>query len=258
VTPSPNLTFRERLLSREPLLCSFGIELPAAAVPEAMAQAGFDALIVDLEHSPFTLSEAATMVVACRAAGLASVIRVGDSSRSAITKAADLWPDGLMFPGVATAEEARAIVAAARYHPHGSRGVCPMVRYAPLPRETRFATLNESLALVVQVEGAEGVANAPAIAAIPGVDALFVGTYDLSQALGITGEIEDERILSAGRDLRARLPDTTPIGAYVQSAETARAWADAGASLIAYGTDAQLFLSACQVAVAFFHGDFAR
>lgn len=239
---------RERLLSHELILCSFGIEISAAAVPEAMAQAGFDALIVDLEHSAFSAAEAAALVTACRASRLWSVVRVNESTRGAITRCADMWPDGLMFPGVETVDQARAIVAAARYYPEGDRGACPMLRYSPLPREKRFEHLNTSLALVLQVEGAEGVRNAVEIAMVPGVDAIFVGTYDLSQALGITGAVEDERILDAGRSLRASLPQSVPLGAFVQSPEAAGAWREIGATLIAYGTDAQLFLSACRSA----------
>ncbi len=241
--------FRERLLAHETLLCSFGIEIASPAVPESMSQAGFDALIIDLEHSSFSLAEVAAMVTACRAAGLCSLVRVGDASRGFITRVADMWPDGLMFPGVQSAEQARDIVDAARYHPAGTRGVCPMLRYTALLRETRFERINASLALVLQVEGAAGVRNAPEIASVQGVDAIFVGTYDLSQALGITGAIEDEQIVEVGRVLRANLPSATILGAYIESADAAAAWRGVGATLLAYGTDAQLFLSACRTAV---------
>jgi len=244
-----NETFRDRLLRRDLLLGSFGVELAAAAVPEALAQSGFDLLIVDMEHSAFGLDQVAQLVTACRASGLASVVRVSDHSRSAITRVADMWPDGIMFPGVESAEQAQAIVEASKYAPIGSRGVCPMVRYSALP-ENRYEILNDRLALILQIEGRAALAQAAAIANLAGVDALFVGTYDLSQSLGITGRVDDPRVLEAGRELRALLPETTALGVYVWSGEMARQWREAGATLIAYATDAQLFLAGCRAAAS--------
>ena len=241
---------RERLSGRELLLGSFGIELASSAVPHALAQSGFDLLIVDAEHSSFGLDQVASQVTACRAAGIASVVRVSDNSRSSITRVADMWPDGIMFPGVETEAEARAIVASAKYSLLGQRGVCPMVQYSALPAAERYEILNERLALILQVEGTTALEEAPAIAAVPGVDALFVGTYDLSQSLGIPGQLDDPRVFEAGRRLRDALPSSTALGVYVESAEMARQWIDAGASLVAYSTDGQLFLAACQDAAA--------
>jgi 4-hydroxy-2-oxoheptanedioate aldolase len=243
-------TLRERLSRREQLLGSFNIELSGPAIPYALAQAQFDLLIVDSEHSSFGLREVAELVTACRAAGIASVVRVPDNSRSSITRVADLWPDGIMFPGVETEAEARSIVDAAKYAPLGQRGVCPMVRYSALPADERYEVLNERLALILQVEGERALEESPAIAAVPSVDALFIGTYDLSQSLGIPGRLDDPRVFEAGRRLRAALPARTALGVYVQTPGMARQWIDAGASLIAYATDGQLFLSACRAAAA--------
>jgi 4-hydroxy-2-oxoheptanedioate aldolase len=242
--------FRERLAGREFLLGSFGIELSGGAVPHALAQSGFDLLIIDTEHSSFSLEQVANQVAACRAAGIASVVRVADNSRSSITRVADIWPDGIMFPGVESVVEARAIVAAAKYSPTGQRGVCPMVQYSALPPAERYAILNERLALILQVEGASALEEAPGIAEVDGVDALFVGTYDLSQSLGIPGQLNDPRVFEAGRRLREALPASTALGVYVQSAEAAHQWLAAGVSLVAFATDGQLFLAACHDAAA--------
>lgn len=239
--------FASRLRSRERLLGCFSVELPAVAVPEALAQAGFDFLVIDTEHSAYDLSQVAALVVACRSVGVASVIRVSDHSRAAITRAADMAPDGLMVPGVESAAQAREIVECAKYAPLGLRGVCPMVRYSALSGD-RYATLNETLALILQVEGPDGLRSGAEIAATEGVDALFVGPYDLSQALGLPGQPGHPEVLAAGLALRRSLPESAALGVYAADAQMAADWLDSVASFVTYGTDAQLFLAACHSA----------
>jgi 4-hydroxy-2-oxoheptanedioate aldolase len=238
--------FAHRLRRGDRLLGSFSVELPAAAVPEALAQSGFDFLVVDTEHSAYALSQVASLVVACRAAGIASVVRVSDHSRAAITRAADMAPDALMVPGVETAGEAGAIVERAKYAPLGTRGVCPMVRYSGLSGD-RYATLNDTLALILQVEGPTGLRNGAEIASVAGVDALFVGPYDLSHALGLPAPDHPD-VLAAGAGLRGAMPAAMALGVYATDGAMAAAWLGAGASFVTYGTDAQLFLAACRSA----------
>jgi 4-hydroxy-2-oxoheptanedioate aldolase len=151
-----------------------------------------------------------------------------------------------MIPGVESEEEARAVVELAKYAPLGRRGVCPMLRYEPL--EDRYTLLNERLALLLQVEGESGVEAAAAIARVPGVDCVFVGVYDLSQSLGVPGQIEHPDVLDAGRRLSRDLPSDRALGVYVSSPSMARTWREAGATFLAYATDALLLLSGCREA----------
>ncbi len=244
------MTLRDRLAVRETLLGCFNIELRGRALAYALAQTGFDLMVVDCEHSAFGLDTVAEHVTACRAAGLASIVRVPENSRTAITRVAELAPDGIMFPGVGSEDEAREIVDAAKYAPLGHRGVAPMVEHSALPTEERFATVNDRLALILQIEGVAAVEAAPAIAAVPGVDALFVGTYDLSQSLGIPGRLDDPRVFEAGSGIVAALPPRSALGVYVQTPQMAAQWLGAGATFLAYGTDGQVFLTGARAAAA--------
>jgi 2-keto-3-deoxy-L-rhamnonate aldolase RhmA len=239
---------RARLRSREQLLGSFCIELGSETVPEAMAQAGFDFVVIDTEHSAFSPARVRSLVTACRAFGISSIVRINGDDRLTITRTADMAPDGLMFPGVETVEQAKAILEAARYAPLGLRGVAPMVAHSRLPADSRFTTLNEELAVIMQIEGHAAVEAAAAIANVPGVDAIFIGTYDLSQSLGIPGLVEDPRVYEAGAIIRRDLPESAALGVYVWSGEMADRWTNAGATLVAYGTDGQLFLASCRMA----------
>jgi 4-hydroxy-2-oxoheptanedioate aldolase len=110
--------------------------------------------------------------------------------------------------------------------------------------------LNDELALILQIEGTDALEQASAIAGIPGVDALFVGTYDLSQALGVTGQVDHPDVLEAGRSLRANMPEETALGVYVWSGEMARKWIEFGATLLAYTTDALLLAEGCRSAAS--------
>jgi 2-keto-3-deoxy-L-rhamnonate aldolase RhmA len=244
------MTLRERLQRRDGLLGCFNIELRGRAIASALAQAGFDVMIVDCEHSAFSFDVVADQVTACRAAGIGAIVRVPENSRSAITRVAELAPDAIMCPGVGSADEAREIVTAAKYAPLGQRGVAPMVAYSALPAESRYDLLNERQALILQIEGAAAVEAAAEIAAVPGVDGLFVGTYDLSQSLGIPGQLDDPRVFEAGRGIVDAIPADCTLGVYVQTAEMARDWRGAGATLLAYATDGQLLLAGARAAAA--------
>lgn len=238
---------RQRLARREPLIGTFVIELPTRACVEAHAAAGFDFVVLDLEHSDVTVHQLAMLVACARAAGLASIVRLEAGGLSAMTRVLDMHPDGVMVPGVSSAAEACAAVRLARFAPVGQRGLAPLVRHEALVGRD-YARLDEHIAVVLQVEGADAVANAAAIASVDGVDAAFVGPYDLSQALGVPGQLAHPTVLKAGaRVARAVLPHAA-LGAYVSDADGARPWREMGTSLFAHGTDGQLLLQACRSA----------
>lgn len=155
----------------------------------------------------------------------------------------DLGPDGLMVPGVESAAQAAAVVAAARYAPLGRRGLAPMLRH-----DGDFAAVDATTAVVLQIEGTGGVAEAAAIAATPGIDAVFIGPYDLSQALGVPGRVDDERVMHAGRTIAEATRPHVCLGVCVADAATARRWRKLGATLFARGTDGQLLLQGLRAA----------
>jgi 4-hydroxy-2-oxoheptanedioate aldolase len=246
---SARAPFRDSLRSGRELLGVFVIELAAPAVADAAAIAGFDFAVLDLEHSAFGLSELARLVRCMQEAGVAAVVRVPDHSRAWITRVADMSPDGIMVPDVDSIETAAAIVAAAKYAPLGRRGVAPMVRYEQFEGD-RYAQLNDRLAIIVQIEGEDGLTAAPGISRVPGIDAVFVGTYDLSQALGIPGDIASPRLVAAGAELRRGLCEECRLGVYVSTEEMVRQWRSVGVSVFTFGTDGQWLLAGARLAAA--------
>ena len=158
--------------------------LPSPAIVEMCAYAGFDFVIIDNEHGSADLETTENMLRAARASGIPAVVRC---LRHDIARVLDMGAGALQIPMVNTAEDARDLVRRVRYPGVGERGSAFSTRaagYGAFGGRTHAQRSNEGIALIVMVETPEGVANAGAIAAVEGVDAVFVGPNDLSHAMG--------------------------------------------------------------------------
>lgn len=226
------------------MIGSFVMELPERATVECFAAAGFDFVILDLEHSSTSLERLGFLIAVARAAQLGAVVRVEPARPGLLTRVLDMQPDGVMVPGVTSPAAAAAIVDASRFHPSGHRGLAPIVRRElPAPVEASQTPL-----LLVQIEGLRGVDAAGEIAAVSGIDAVFVGPYDLSQALGVPGDLAHVDVRRAGREIATRIGRHAVLGTYVETDEQAAFWRELGATFFARGTDGQLLLASCRAA----------
>jgi len=154
---------------------------------ELVAAAGFEYVIIDLEHGMGSERDVLPQLQALGASGAAAIVRVESHERQRVHRVLDLGAHGVMFPRVDTPAQARACAAAMRYQPEGERGVAVLVRatgYGKAFPEYRDGQ-SRSLLTVVQIETAEAVGNVEQIAAVPGVDVLYVGPMDLSTSLGV-------------------------------------------------------------------------
>ncbi len=190
---------KRRLQDGEALLGCFQ-RIPAPEVTELCAAAGFDFVVADLEHGLMTEQRAADLVRAAEAAGIPALIRVPSHDPPTIGRLLETGPAGLHVPQVRSAVEAEAVVRATRYPPDGQRGLST-------PRQAGYggrmslaeyvgASL-EWLLVVVQVESRTGLDEIEAIAAVEGVDAVFIGLTDLSQDLGVPGAYDDPALREA-------------------------------------------------------------
>ena len=163
----------------------------APAVAEALGLCGFDFLVVDMEHSPIDLSEAVSLLRAIAGTPAQPVVRLAWNDQIMVKRVLDAGARNLMFPFVQSPEEARAAVSYTRYPPQGVRGVAGVHRASQYGRATDyFKTANDEIAVVIQLETPLAIERLPQIAAVPGVDALFMGPSDLSAALGRIGELD--------------------------------------------------------------------
>jgi len=149
--------------------------------------AGFDFVIVDLEHGALSFSDVCPLVNAALASGVRPIIRVPELNSAMIGKALDSGADAIIVPGVEKREHAAAAVAAAKFAPLGARGACPRVRgsaYGVRPRGEFYSRDNDERAIITLVESRKGIENVRQIVGVEGLDALFLGYSDLSHSLG--------------------------------------------------------------------------
>jgi 2-keto-3-deoxy-L-rhamnonate aldolase RhmA len=164
------------------------------------AEAGFDALYVDLQHSPLSLETASTICAGSIGLGITPLVRPPSHAPDAISRVLDGGAQGVVIPDVDTAQEAQAVVSAARFPPIGRRSVGgsgPALRYKALKLGEVNRMLNEQTLVVVMLETAEGIANADAIARTPGIDVLLIGSNDLCTSMGIPGELRHPKLREA-------------------------------------------------------------
>ena len=190
---------KSRLLAGEPALGCW-LELMSPLVAEIVAQAGYDCVLIDMEHGAAGYSDAIPMLQAVAASGTAPLIRVPSNDPVALKRTLDLGVSGVMIPSVNSRAEAEAAVAACRYPPRGIRGMAPtIVRASDYGRHWQdyVREIDEKFLVICQIESAEAVAAAPEIAAVEGVDVLFIGPFDLSASLGHLGEPDHAEVQEA-------------------------------------------------------------
>lgn len=188
---------RERLQTE--LLAGTFLNLGCANSVEVAADLGFDWLLIDLEHGNASLADLRGMLLACRGSTAAPIVRIRSVDGDTVKFVLDSGAAGIMFPYVSSAEEARRAVQFMKYPPQGTRGVAGIIRATNFGRDWNqyFTEANEKSLVVVQIETAQAVDAADAIAAIEGVDVLFVGPLDLSVNLGCPGDFSPPHFVSA-------------------------------------------------------------
>jgi 4-hydroxy-2-oxoheptanedioate aldolase len=169
-------------------------------IAPVMKACGYDWLFLDLEHNSMDLDTAVQISVAALGCGIAPIVRVPAHQLWMATRVLDGGALGIVMPHVDTPEEAQAIAAALRYPPQGHRSVAgglPHLRYERHPLAETCAAINEATMVIVMLETPRAIENAEAIAAVPGIDSLLVGTNDLAMELGIPGAYGDGRVAAA-------------------------------------------------------------
>jgi 4-hydroxy-2-oxoheptanedioate aldolase len=196
--PPSEPSFRSRVLGGETVFGLF-MDLSSPASAELCGRAGYDWLLVDLEHGSGTEADLPAMLMAIESTGAAAMVRPQSGERLRIGRALDLGATGIMVPRLESAEEAREAVTYLRYPPAGVRGVALRTRGAGLGSvaHAEVGQINDRIVGIVQIESAGALREADAIAATDGVDVLFVGPADLSHSLGVPGEFGHEKYLAA-------------------------------------------------------------
>lgn len=229
-------------------------ELGSTAGVQCLALAGFDYIIIDLEHGPFDPAMAADFVRAAKLHGTVPFARVQGLERPDILKLLDVGAMGLIIPAVKTAEQVRRIVEYGKYRPLGERGLAGaagsdfwMAECASMGLPAYLAHANSETMLIPQCETLECLEELDAIASIPGVDGIFVGPMDLSSAMGIPGQVEAPVFREALRRIQRVCAAHGKFSMiFAGNPEAARDYLALGYDSVTCGMDAMTLIAACR------------
>src|SRR5215204_5609883 len=223
---------------------SFGtmiFEFPTTGIGRIAVEAGAEFVIYDMEHTGWSIETIRGLMASSRAADLVPMVRIPATQYHLLSRPLDVGAMGLMVPMVEDAEQAKLIVRSAKYFTEGGRGAAFGVAhddYTGGDVVTKMASANAETMLIVQIETAKGVENAEAIAAVDGIDCLWIGHFDLTQSLGIPAQFENPVFQKAvDKVLAACAANDKPAGIMAGSVEVGLQWIDRGFRAVAYSGD---------------------
>jgi 2-dehydro-3-deoxyglucarate aldolase len=245
-------------LSNNELTIGSWITIGHPAIAEILANAEFEWLVIDIEHTTIDLSMVQVLITAVQSRGLAALVRVSKNEEVVIKRVLDAGADGIIVPMICSAAEAKQAVDYAKYPPTGRRSV-------GLARAQRYLTninpykdwVEQNLVIIAQIEHIDGINNLHEIIQVDGIDGTIIGPYDLSGSLGIPGHFEDTAVVDALNKYKAVSQNHNfPMGFHVVDTNSAKVQGkiNEGYRFIAYGTDFLFMVnSACAGVGNLFH-----
>ncbi|HBA94186.1 MAG TPA: aldolase [Ruminococcaceae bacterium] len=241
-------TFRDKIKNGENVYGMF-MKTNDPMFVEAVGISGFDYVILDMEHGPVTIENQQNNIRAAEARNMVPIIRLKDRGENTIGKALDIGAYGIQVPQINNAEEARRVVKYAKFYPYGMRGVCRFVRAADYSNMDRYEYFNSSkdILIILQLEGIDAIRNLDEILEVEGVDILFIGPYDLSQSLGIPGQVNNPKVVNAMKDIVKKAKEKGKVvGTFVDTYEDLIMWRNIGIQYLSYSVDVGVFIDACK------------
>ena len=237
----------------EVLIGTFVLEFGGSAIATLLASAGADFVIADLEHSSFSIETVGRIVRDARGANLPCIVRVPVLERHFVSRILDAGATGVMIPRVESGEDLDKIRNWTKYAPEGDRGVAFGIGHTDYGDFTKLDTreyvrqANEEILCIGQIETVKAIENLEDILTTGGLDVVFIGPYDLSTSMGISGELDHPLLLDAIKKvITLAQQHNVPLGCYVNNFESGEQWLKLGVQLIACGNDA--FLLTCKFA----------
>jgi len=215
--------------------------LPSSFVVDVIARTGLDFVVLDMEHGSLSWETAENMVRAAQLHHCQPIIRVGDDHENTILHALETGCKALMVPHVSTQESALNIVKSALYAPKGVRGLSPYTRchnYTHLNFERSLLDHANETLIGVLVEGSEGIENLQEIAAVDGIDLIYLGMYDISQSVGLPGQLEHPKVMDQlYKCLSVIINSGKFAGTFSRDLDACKEFREMGFNFIAYVAD---------------------
>jgi 2-keto-3-deoxy-L-rhamnonate aldolase RhmA len=238
-------------LARGEVVASMTVRLSRSIEIARIAKtAGFDMLYIDLEHAPLTMDATGQICLACLDVGIVPAVRVPANTPDYISRILDAGALGIIAPHVRSAEEARAVVRAAKLPPQGERsntGAFPHLQYRSFPAAETCAAINDATLMIVQFESAECLERADEIIAVEGVDIVLVGLNDMLGDMGLAGQYDHPKVGEIYRtviDACRRHGKHCGVGGLASRPDLMAEYIRMGARYVSTGTDLAFLLGA--------------
>lgn len=234
----------------------YGTFIKACASPliEILGYSGLDYVLLDMEHSPVGMDKLEELLRAANLAQISAIVRVAGKEETDLIHPLDKGADGLLVPMVSDARQAELVVDGSKFSPMGNRGMDVYARsskFGFIKKDEYLRDANETTLLAIQIEGQEGVANLHEILSVNGIDVVYVGPYDLSQSLGLPGQVDNPRVVEEIIRIVGEIRKAGRFaGIYVDDAKTAARYKGIGVQFITVAVDVELFARACRQLVA--------
>jgi 4-hydroxy-2-oxoheptanedioate aldolase len=238
---------KKRLKKGEALFGTF-VRSSDPAVVEVLGFAGFEFIIIDNEHTAMDLESMVNVIRAAELAGIVPTVRIRQKNAAEILRALDSGAMGVQVPQVDTAEEAAQVARWTKYAPEGERGFAASQRsagYGSMDPVQYVRASNDNVLTVCYCETKQSVENLDEILKVPGVDIIFIGPFDLSQAYGVIGQPNHPKVLEVIDGIIAKVRGAgKAVGIIASDAQSTKAWIKKGVQYFAISSDMGLILSA--------------
>lgn len=245
----------QRMVDKEFYLGTI-VSIPSPEVAEMLSLCGFDWLFIDMEHGVFD-GAAVQRILQAVAGRSHCLVRVPTLDEAWIKKCLDSGANGIIVPHICSAAEAEQAVSFCKYPPTGCRSVgLARAQGYGLSFAPYLSQANSEISVVLQIEHIEAVKQIENIVSVKGIDCLFIGPYDLSASMGMTGQVQDPKVVEAISTVhRCASTANIPLGIFVATPDEAAVFIEAGYTIIAVGVDLMLLAGAAQRTIAELKGD---
>jgi 2-dehydro-3-deoxyglucarate aldolase/4-hydroxy-2-oxoheptanedioate aldolase len=231
------MSFKQKLRDGN-ILIGMLITLDNQVIVEALSNTGLDWLFIDMEHAPLSIGDVQRLIQST-SKSCSTLIRIQDNNPVYIKQALDIGCDGIIVPQINDAENALRVVEACKYPPIGTRsvGISRAHKYGS-NFKNYIENANENIAIIIQIEHIKAVENIDSILNVNGIDGIFIGPYDLSGSMGLTGQIQHQEVQNAIRIVKtAAAARSIPIGIFTGDIESARSQLTDKIQFVAVGID---------------------
>ncbi|WHH57624.1 aldolase/citrate lyase family protein [Petroclostridium sp. X23] len=246
---------KERLKNGESVVGTMVTVFDNPDIVKMLKVCGFDLFIVDSEHGYMDYSKVAGLFAVAKSAGIAGLVRIPEVKREVVLKYMEMGADGLLLPNTETVDQAKALVDYSKYYPMGNRGVSLLrghTGYEKVPSAVEYMNkANDETILMIQIESPIGVQNVGDILDVEGIDAAFIGPNDLSQSMGIMGQMDNPEFIKAIESVITAAKERNKFsGIHMMATDALQKWIDKGMTLNLWANDVVMLMNSARDGLA--------